>query len=146
MASITKKMKVTIGSSWRVRVAVVTVLALAGSSVFAARISDIRNTKHNFSATLTPGLPGGQSRVVSATTEGQICVFCHTPHAADTTAPGPCGTVSFPRRCTIPIARVLWTPSVPDKVWGNPRVFPSYACPATMAPWLSARSTCLTVA
>ncbi len=50
---------------------------------FAARIADIRNTKHNFSASLSPNLPGGQSRVVSATTERQICVFCHTPHMAE---------------------------------------------------------------
>ncbi len=54
----------------------------------AARISDVANTKHNFSATYSPQLPTGQSRVVSATTESQICVFCHTPHGAAET-PGP---------------------------------------------------------
>lgn len=48
----------------------------------AARISDVSNTKHNFSATVVPGLPGGANRIVSAVTETQICVFCHTPHGA----------------------------------------------------------------
>lgn len=47
------------------------------------RVSDIQNTRHNFSATVTPSLPGGQSRNVAATTESEICVFCHTPHAAE---------------------------------------------------------------
>jgi len=41
----------------------------------AARISDVQNTKHNLSAT-GPG-------TVKATSETQICVFCHTPHAAE---------------------------------------------------------------
>lgn len=83
MASFIRK------KSFWVRGGIVALLALSASSVFAARIADIKNTKHNFSATLAPGLPGGQSRIVSATTEGQICVFCHTPHGADVTAPGP---------------------------------------------------------
>ncbi len=57
---------------------------LSLSQTYAARIADIRNTKHNFSSAITPNLAGGASRVVSATTEKQICVFCHTPHAAET--------------------------------------------------------------
>lgn len=71
------------------RIKVVTLVLYTGLLVAtsvpsqAARISDIRNTKHNFSAAITPALPGGQSRVVSARTETQICVFCHTPHAAE---------------------------------------------------------------
>jgi len=52
------------------------------------RISDVRNTRHNFSATVFPNLPGGVSRRVEATDNAEICVFCHTPHAAET-APGP---------------------------------------------------------
>ena len=43
-------------------------------------ISDIRNTKHNFSATVVPTLPDGAARNVQATNESQICAFCHTPH------------------------------------------------------------------
>ncbi|MBF0152836.1 MAG: hypothetical protein HQL64_03730 [Magnetococcales bacterium] len=45
----------------------------------AARIADIRRTKHNLSAT---DYSGGPQRDVKAVTETQICVFCHTPHAA----------------------------------------------------------------
>lgn len=40
----------------------------------AGIVSDVRNTKHNL-GTSGPG-------PVKATTESQICVFCHTPHAA----------------------------------------------------------------
>ncbi|NOX43513.1 MAG: hypothetical protein GXP19_07250, partial [Gammaproteobacteria bacterium] len=54
----------------------------------AARISDVANTKHNFSAALSPDLSAGQSRSVVATSESQICIFCHTPHGA-AEAPGP---------------------------------------------------------
>ena len=41
----------------------------------AAKVADIANTKHNLSAS-GPG-------TVKATSETQICVFCHTPHAAE---------------------------------------------------------------
>ena len=44
------------------------------SAVLADRIADVRNTKHNLSAT-GPG-------TLKATTETQVCVFCHTPHGA----------------------------------------------------------------
>jgi hypothetical protein len=50
--------------------------------VGAAKISDVRNTKHNLSATpFTPPLT--DPRTVKATSETQICVFCHTPHGAE---------------------------------------------------------------
>ncbi len=42
-------------------------------------ISDITNTKHNFSATIAPQ---GVERQARASTESQICAFCHTPHGA----------------------------------------------------------------
>lgn len=42
------------------------------------RISDISNTKHNFSATEL----SSANRTLMATTESRICVFCHTPHNA----------------------------------------------------------------
>jgi hypothetical protein len=48
---------------------------LAPGPGHAAKIADISNTKHNLSAT-GPG-------TVKATTESQICVFCHTPHGAE---------------------------------------------------------------
>jgi len=53
--------------------------------VFAARIADITNTRHNFSASAPGTLPTGQTRNVQAQQENQICVFCHTPHGADKT-------------------------------------------------------------
>ncbi len=50
---------------------------LFGSSavVNAARISDISSTKHNFSTSSTG--------TVKASSETQVCVFCHTPHHAE---------------------------------------------------------------
>jgi hypothetical protein len=57
---------------------------LWSSNATAARISDVTNTKHNFSATVTPDiLGGGDTRDVKANSESEICVFCHTPHGAD---------------------------------------------------------------
>ena len=55
------------------------------TSVQAERIADIRNTRHNFSASpeFSTTLPSGQQRTVRAVEEQQICVFCHTPHAAE---------------------------------------------------------------
>ncbi len=41
----------------------------------AARIPDVRSTAHNLSTTG----PGS----VKATTESQVCVFCHTPHSSE---------------------------------------------------------------
>ena len=55
-------------------VALATWLAPADPAL-SARVSDIRNTKHNLSASST--------NAVKATTESQVCVFCHTPHAAE---------------------------------------------------------------
>lgn len=60
---------------------VVLMTILASAPTRGERISDIRNTKHNLSVTG----PGG----VKATSESEICVFCHTPHAANQAAPSP---------------------------------------------------------
>jgi len=49
-------------------------MLLAAGSVTASRIADVRNTKHNLSSS-GPG-------TVKATSETQVCVFCHTPHGA----------------------------------------------------------------
>ena len=49
--------------------------------VGAARIADVRNTRHNLSVTG----PGS----VKATSETQICVFCHTPHGAENVPQAP---------------------------------------------------------
>ena len=59
----------------------------------AERISDIRGTRHNLSAAPDgsgyPGPGGGTvpGRTIKATSETQICVFCHTPHAATSGTP-----------------------------------------------------------
>ncbi len=45
----------------------------------AARMADVRRTKHNLSAV---DYAGGPLRDVKANTETQICVFCHTPHGS----------------------------------------------------------------
>ncbi|MCK9985772.1 MAG: hypothetical protein AzoDbin1_02244 [Azoarcus sp.] len=61
------------------------VLSLAGGIAPAeAQQSKISNTKHNLSSSGSTA-PG----TVKATTESQICVFCHTPHAANIAAPAP---------------------------------------------------------
>jgi len=53
---------------------------LQSGAAFAEPFSDIANTKHNLSVT-------GPGEVRS--NEDQICVFCHTPHAANEQAPPP---------------------------------------------------------
>lgn len=62
---------------------------LAVTSAQAERISDIRNTKHNFSATVLPSLPDGSARNVFASSESQVCAFCHTPHGANNAPKAP---------------------------------------------------------
>jgi hypothetical protein len=57
----------------------VTVVCGTGAIVLAQDVSDVASSAHNLSVT-GPG-------PVQATTEQQICVFCHTPHAA-TASPG----------------------------------------------------------
>jgi hypothetical protein len=67
------------------------VIAAAGVALFAATVTQyavaqatgIAATKHNLSS----GAPAGQNRVTVGTDE--ICVFCHTPHGADTAAAAP---------------------------------------------------------
>ncbi|BAL22726.1 hypothetical protein AZKH_0380 [Azoarcus sp. KH32C] len=64
---------------------VLTALALFGYVAIAPAqlntTANIKATKHNLSSSGTGS--------VKATSEDQICVFCHTPHAANTTAPSP---------------------------------------------------------
>jgi len=56
------------------RIGLMVALVMVAGSVWAERISDIRNTPHNLSVS-GPG-------TVKATSETQVCVFCHTPHGA----------------------------------------------------------------
>ena len=71
---------------------VAAILLASGNTVLADhhlppnRISDIQNTRHNFSATLAPELPNGAVRNVAATSESDICIFCHTPHGSQSSS------------------------------------------------------------
>jgi Doubled CXXCH motif (Paired_CXXCH_1) len=60
------------------------------------KISDVRGTKHNFSAvpdgSATPSGGTVPVRDVKATSETQVCVFCHTPHEAETISFGGAST------------------------------------------------------
>jgi Doubled CXXCH motif (Paired_CXXCH_1) len=51
--------------------------AAASLPAAAARVSDVRATPHNLSASGGSGVGA-----VKAVSESQVCVFCHTPHAA----------------------------------------------------------------
>jgi len=61
-------------SWWRILALASGLAMLASGAADAERVSDVRSTKHNLSAS-GPG-------TVRATTESQVCVFCHTPHGA----------------------------------------------------------------
>lgn len=56
-----------------------TLMLASPPALWAARISDIANTKHNLS-TSSPGS-------VRSTSTDEVCIFCHTPHGA-TSFPG----------------------------------------------------------
>ena len=63
------------------------VVALARAEITVTKkIPDVRGTKHNFSAaadgSATPSGGKVPARAVKATSETQVCVFCHTPHEA----------------------------------------------------------------
>jgi hypothetical protein len=56
-------------------------VGLNGGSSFAARMSDVKNTKHNLSIS-GPGTVKAVEYSGVTTKQSQICVFCHTPHGA----------------------------------------------------------------
>lgn len=62
-------------------------------SVQAARVSDVRGTKHNLSAVAdSASTPSGGTvplRAIKASTATEICVFCHTPHGASSMSAKP---------------------------------------------------------
>ena len=77
----------TVRSKWqRLSGFMLAYAVLTSGSAFGGRISDIRGTKHNLSAETagTATSSGGSvpARTIQATTETQVCVFCHTPHGA----------------------------------------------------------------
>lgn len=68
-----------------------TVLAQAAITT-TDKISDVRGTRHNLSAvpdgSATPSGGTVPNRSVKASSETQVCVFCHTPHEAESIAFG----------------------------------------------------------
>lgn len=65
-----------------VRAAGACALVLGAAAISAPAFAGIATTKHNLGST-----GGASNNKVSDT--GDICVFCHTPHGADTAAPAP---------------------------------------------------------
>ncbi|HCY62907.1 MAG TPA: hypothetical protein DHV59_08790 [Oxalobacteraceae bacterium] len=69
------------------------ILLLAAGFVHAEKISDVRGTKHNLSAATTYMRNGVSqtvpARSVQATSETEICIFCHTPHGAQSNTTPP---------------------------------------------------------
>lgn len=61
--------------------AAVAAVMLASGAAQAGIQPDIANTKHNLSS--RPYTLGVDDRTVKATSETQLCVFCHTPHQAE---------------------------------------------------------------
>ncbi|MDD5316397.1 MAG: hypothetical protein PHX33_05205, partial [Candidatus Cloacimonetes bacterium] len=59
------------------------VLALFASTAGAVRKNDVQNSRHNLSATPTDQAYA-PARTVTASSESQMCAFCHTPHGAST--------------------------------------------------------------
>lgn len=57
------------------------VIASLSASALAQRVADIASTRHNLSVS-GPG-------EVTATSESQLCVFCHTPHSSNREIPSP---------------------------------------------------------
>ena len=64
----------TVGKARLLIAAQALIAVMAAGVASAALVPDVRNTKHNLSAS-SPGS-------VRAVSETQVCVFCHTPHAA----------------------------------------------------------------
>ena len=64
-----------------VKASVATAVILGTSLVAGSAFAGIANTKHNL------GTLGTQTNQTTGT--GEICIFCHTPHGGDTSAPVP---------------------------------------------------------
>src|SRR5512138_3085291 len=95
------------GDGWAGLAMAVTFAALAALSAPAS--AQITGTKHNLG---TSG-PAGQNRF-SGTAE--ICVFCHTPHGADTSAAVPLWNRTLPAPGTFQTYDSLGTSSLDGKV------------------------------
>ncbi len=65
-------------SKLRVAIASMACMLVVTGVAYGARVSNVAATKHNLSSSS----PNKVAGAVYSTTETQICVFCHTPHAA----------------------------------------------------------------
>lgn len=68
-------------------------VVLLGAGIFGPdALAGIANTKHNLTGTAGATMPDGTTRINSFSPtagNGEICVFCHTPHGSDNTAAVP---------------------------------------------------------
>ena len=84
--------------------ACVMVLSLGGNDSYAdvdlpskfSNQSTIRNTRHNLTQRQATGGPSGVNMDPYRNDYGEICVYCHTPHGANTTAGAPLWNRAIP--------------------------------------------------
>jgi predicted CXXCH cytochrome family protein len=85
------------------------VLALAGMTASEPAVAQIASTKHNLGTT-----PGGTG-VNQFSGTAEICVFCHTPHGADTSAAVPLWNRTLPAPTNFQTYDTLGTTSLDGK-------------------------------
>ena len=86
------------------------VVAVAGVATSLPASAQIKNTKHNLGTT-----PGGTG-VNQFSGTAEICVFCHTPHGADTSAAVPLWNRTLPAPTSFTTYDSLGTSSLDGKV------------------------------
>lgn len=91
-------------------------LGVAGSA-----LAGITSTKHNLSSSGT-----GTNHTSGSPSTTQICVFCHTPHGADTTAPAPLWNKALPGTASFTTYASLNSASIDGEMTGVGSV--SLAC------------------
>ncbi len=84
-------------------------VALAGAVISTPAVAQIKNTKHNLGTT-----PGGTG-VNQFSGTAEICVFCHTPHGADTSAAVPLWNRTLPLPASFTTYDSLGTSSLDGK-------------------------------
>ncbi|HWP13305.1 MAG TPA: cytochrome c3 family protein [Ramlibacter sp.] len=90
--------------------AVALVVAVAGVATSLPASAQIKSTKHNLGTT-----PGGTG-VNKFSGTAEICVFCHTPHGADTSAAVPLWNRTLPAPASFQTYDSLGTSSLDGKV------------------------------
>lgn len=80
----------------RVSLVLATALVLAVVWAGTAAAQGILNTRHNLSNTAGATNTGNTQGDIKASGTTEVCVFCHTPHGADTTASAPLWNRAIP--------------------------------------------------